>query len=461
MESQIERISPVECRIRVEVPWKEVAVRFDRKLEDLGRQSRIPGFRPGKVPPRIVERMFGRQVREEVSSDIVTETFDNAVGKHSHRPLTSPVVESSEFEKGSPFVYSARFEVAPEIVPVDYKGVEVRRRPAVVAEGAVDAAIEAKRQQLAEIRPIPEDSGRENSREADIWTLDVEGSFGEQTVSLKDAKVEIGNSDTEFLPGVGKQLAALPLSAVGSTHKLEFEPDQDRLKPEFRGLKASLELGLREVREKVLPELDDEFAKDTGDAQSLEELRNKINEDLLGEDQLEAEREARRRLVDELMKRNPVEPAPSMVAREVEARVEAFQQQMRSQGLDASALGLNPREIGERLRPEARDNVSAFLLLDAVGKAEKIEVSEAELDSKVEELAEEQGQNVQRYRAQLERSQDLLLLRAQLREEKILDMLMDSAVVTEAPDPEPEPEADEAAETESADADASASDDDK
>ncbi|HVI02758.1 MAG TPA: trigger factor family protein, partial [Enhygromyxa sp.] len=144
MDSQIEQITPVECRVRVTVPWTTVGPRLDNKLRDLGKRARVPGFRPGKVPGRVLEKMFGKSARAELANELFQETFQTAMSAHKANPLTQPVLESSSLEQGADFVYAARFEVAPKLEPKDYKGVPVRRRPAVVDEAKVQAELAKK-----------------------------------------------------------------------------------------------------------------------------------------------------------------------------------------------------------------------------------------------------------------------------------------------------------------------------
>lgn len=439
MESSIERISPVECRVKVEIPWSDVSGRLTDKMRDLRRRARLPGFRAGKVPPQVLEKRFGKGVREELAGELVQETFQTAVTEHETQPLTQPVVEESSLEKDQPFRYQARFEVRPVIEPKDYTGVAVRRRPAVVDPAKVDADLEERRKKLTELRPLPEDPGREDTQAGDVWTIDVEGTLGEQRVSRKDVRVDIGETEGEFLPGLHDALASLKLSEVGSVKNISFTPPEDRIRAELRGQEAKLELGLREVRIKFVPELDDEFAKDTGDAETLDELKTKISDDLRKADADEAEREARRRLLTSLLEANEFEPAPSMVAREVSAQVEQTKRQLAQQGMRLEHMGTNDQQYAARIRPEALFNVKAFLLLDAIGMKEDITVSDEDVQKRLEEMAEESGQNVDRMRASMEKSGQLLMVQAGIREERIFDFLMEKADVTEAPDPEPEP----------------------
>jgi trigger factor len=435
MESSIERISEIECRVKVEIPWDEVSGRLSAKMKDLQRRARLPGFRPGKVPPQVLERMFGKGVREELANDLVQETFQTAVTRHATVPLTQPVLESHRLDKGQPFTYEARFEVPPRIEPKDYVGVPVRRRPAVADEAKIAAEIERKREELAELRPLPEDETREITAPHDVWTVDVEGELGGQRMSRKDVQLEIGSTKNEPIPGLSAALFDTRLDQVGSVRTLRFTPPAERVREELRGKEAVVQVGLREVKVKVLPELDDELARDTGEAETLEELRGKIADRIREADAEEAEREARRRLVVTLLERNSFEPAPSMVAREVQAQVEQTKRQLANQGLRLAALGMSEGQLAQRIRPQATFNVKAFLLLDSIGKGESIDVSDEDFEAELAKEAEESGQNLARMRATMEKNGQLVLLRAQMREERILDFLMGKAEITEAEDP--------------------------
>jgi trigger factor len=438
MQSSIERISPVECRVQVEIPWTDISGRLQEKLRDVGRRARVPGFRPGKVPGNVLERMFGKSVRQELARDLVQETFQTAVAQNSVVPLTQPVLESSTLESGSPFRYAARFEVPPQIEPKDYAGVPVRRRPAVVDAAKVTAEIERRREQLTELRPLAEGETRELTAEGDVWTVDVEGTIGETRVSRKDVRVDIGVEKNEFVPGLAAALADTKLADVGKLRTLRFVPPEDRMRQDLRGQEAVLGVGLRELRVKHVPALDDDFARDTGEAESLAELEAKITDKIRQDDADEAERDARRRLVATLLERNPFEAAPSMIAREVSAQVDATKRQLSQQGMKLANIGTTEADLARRIRPQALFNVKAYLLLDAIGKAESIEVSDEDFEAELVKMAEEGGQNLARMRAQMEKSGQLVLVRAQMREERILDLLMAKAEVTEAADPEPE-----------------------
>ncbi|MEZ4448652.1 MAG: trigger factor [Nannocystaceae bacterium] len=444
MESQIEKISAVEYRVRVEIPWASVSPRLDQKLRELGRKARLPGFRPGKIPPPMIERLFGKSARDELARELVDETFQSAVVQHQKVPLTEPALEQNDLVKGQPFHYTARFEVPPEIEPKEYTGVAVRRRPAVADQEKVDARLKAKQEELTELRPLPEGHDRAESQTGDVWTIDLDGSIGEARIARKDASLEFGDVANEVVPGLWAAINAegtLPLAAVGTSRTLRFLPVQERLRSDLRGIEAVINVGFRDVREKAVPALDDDFARDTGDAETIDELRSKYAAEVSEEDKEQAEHEARQRLVTELLERNVFEVAPSLIGREVDAQVDLFKRQLSQQGLTLARVGMTEAMVAQQMRPQALFNVKAFLLLDAIGKAESINVTEEELVEELKKIAAERNQNLDRMRAQMEKNNEILLLRAQIREAKILDFLMEKAEVTEAPDPTPEPAA--------------------
>jgi trigger factor len=444
MDSQIEQITPVECRVRVTVPWATVEPRLDTKLRDLGRRARVPGFRPGKVPPRVLEKMFGKSARAELANELFQETFETAMASHAARPLTQPVLEASNLEKGEAFSYAARFEIAPKIEPKDYKGVPVRRRPAVVDEAKIEAELAKKQEELTEIRPI--EGEREKTQAGDVWTIDIDGTIGDEPVKRKDLEIVIGSTANEVIPGLSAAMEELELALVGKTTQLSFVPPEERVKPEFRGAEVKLTVAVRDVRERVVPALDDEFARDTGDAESLAELTEQIRKRIEEEDGELAEREARQRLVEALLERNAFDPAPSMVSREVQAQVQEFKRQIAQQGLTLKQIGSSDARMAESMRPQATFNVKAFLLLEAIRTAENIDVPEEEIEAEIKQMAEAQGQNPARLRATMEKNNQLLLLRAQMREERVLDFLMNAAEVTVEADPEPEPNGEDSVE---------------
>ncbi len=446
IESKLEQLGPVECRIRVEIPWGDVEPRVRRRLEQLRRQVRIRGFRPGKAPARMVERMFRKDVEQEIAGELVEETFPEAVGEHGKRAIGGPTVDELVCEAGKTWVYSARFEVPPVVEPKDHKGVPVRRRPVEVKPEVVDEVLEEMRQQLAELVPVPEDDMDGPTQPGDVWTVDLEGTIGDEPIERTDVRVEIGAAPEQSpLPGLAEAMAKFSRKDVGETKTVSWTLPTEGIRPAYAGAEVKLTIGLRDVQRRQVPDLDDDFARDTGRADTLEELREKVEAEVREREQMEAEREARMRLVQELLSRNDFEVGPRLVGQEVAARVDQFKRQLANQGLALGQLGVSDEQLWQQFAPEATFNVKAFLLLDAIAKAEGIEVTDEDYEKAIEELAEGRDTTPGRLAAQMERSGEAVLLRAQLREEKVLDFLMEHAEITESPDPTPDEQVEQAA----------------
>lgn len=430
MSSQFERISPVECRVNVEVPWSDVSPRLQKKMKELRRSVRMPGFRPGKAPLRMLERMYGEGVRHEVAQELVEATFKEAASEHQTVPLTEPRVDEHSYDEGKLFRYQARYEVAPVIEPKDYSGVPVFKLKVEADEEQVSSWLEDKRFELSELRPIEEERV---TQDGDVWTIDIDGKWQDIDLSRKDVKVEMGKEATAYIPGLDKAMSELKTSETGEKRTLTFLPPQDKLREELKGTEVEIDVALREVKQRVLPELDDDFARDTELGDTLDELKDKVREMFREEADISAERDARLRLAGELLSRNEVTPAPSMVMREVEAQYNLQMEQLRRQGIDVSTLGQDREKAYEAMWPRAYGNVAAFLLLDAIGKKEEINVESSEVDEEIKALAEERNQNEGKLRASLQQSGEMMLLQAQIRENKIFEFLMEKAELRELP----------------------------
>jgi trigger factor len=270
MQVTISELSPVEKKVAVELPWPAVAHKLDEAYKDLQRQVSLKGFRKGKVPRPILERMFGRQVEQDVVQKLVQETFIQAATEHKIEPVAEPVVDDAHLHKGKNFHYSARVEVRSVVEPQDYFGVEVRQRAAKVEDADVDKALENKRRELTEYKAI-DPAQRTTSIDRDVLVFGATGTVGDDKFERDGIMADLGEPSGDPVPGIGKALVGVPLNA--KDHEVAFEVAGAKEGEPARH--AKLKVTVREAREKVTPALDDEFAKDTGEADTLADLRDK------------------------------------------------------------------------------------------------------------------------------------------------------------------------------------------
>jgi trigger factor len=433
MQVKIEDVSPVEKKLVVSVPWMTVDSRMGEAFRELARNVQLKGFRKGKIPRSVLERMFGKRVRAEVAGQLVRESFVTAVTEHNLQAVSEPRVdEAPEIQSGQPFAFEAVVEVRGDIQVGDWKGMSLSRRPVRVEEGAVDMALEQLRREQTELRPI---EGRELLGDGDIVALSLKGSVGEHPVDKPQMIVDLGDEANEPLPGLRQALLGLPIKT--ENHAIEIAIPEDFREAEIAGKTASLTLSVLDAREKDVPDLDDELAKDTGRAETLEELRGVLRAELEARMSAQIDDEVRKDALAELVKQNQIPVASSLVDRAVESKMERLRMML---GMAEGEGGdLTGGELGEKLRAGAVDEVRGQLLLDAVASAEEIEVAAEELDERVAQMARAQGQTPGRLRQEMDRDGRLDSLRFQARQEKTLDLLIQHAQVTEREPEPPEP----------------------
>lgn len=425
MQVRIEDVSPVEKKMFVEVPWETVSTKLGQAYRELGKDVALKGFRKGKVPRPVLEQVYGQRVNAEVAYQLVRESFFQATSTHKLEAVAEPrVEEAAAIKKGQPFSFSAIVEVRGEVVPQGYTGLAIERRRLSVADTAVEEAITALQREHTELEPI---TGREVTEPGDVVAMKIEGNIGEHPISQPQFAVDLDQPDAEPLPGLCKALTGLPLTTAD--HMVEIDVPEDHKDENLRGRHASLKVSFIEVRKKAVPALDDEFAKDTGKAETLDGLRAAVRKDLEDRENAVINREAKEGALRALVKVNQIPVASSLVERAVEIQYNRMRQ-MLGMKPEKNLAGLN-EELREKLRPGGADEVRSQLLLEAVGEKEKIDVSDAELDAHIAEQARGRNMAPAKLRAEWVREGRIDGARFSLRQDKVLDFLVSKASVTE------------------------------
>ena len=425
MQVRIEDVSPVEKKMFVEVPWETVSVKLGEAYKDLGKGVALKGFRKGKVPRPVLEQVYGPRVNAEVAYQLVRESFFRANAEHKLAAVAEPrVEEAAPIKKGQPFTFNAIIEIKGEVVPQDYKGLTIERRMLTVTDAQVDEALAALRREHTELRPI---EGRELTAAGDIVGLTVTGTIGEHTINQPQFAVDLDDPEREPLPGMRAALTGIPLSTKDQT--LELEIPADHKDESIRGRKATLVFSILEARAKDVPELDDEFAKDTGKAETLDGLKAALRKDLEDKERVGIDREAREAVLRELIKKNQIPVATTLVERAVEMQYQRLRQMLGMKPEKGNA-GLSD-ELKDKMRPAGADEVRGQLLLEAIADKEDVKVSDAEVDAHVELTAKSRNTPVARLKAEWQRDGRLDNVVYGLRQDKVLDFLVGAAVVTE------------------------------
>lgn len=440
VQFEFEEVSPVEKRLKVEIAKEQVNAKLEDGFRTLNRQVNLKGFRKGHAPRSMLEQMFGKKVGADAAKDLVNESILFVINQQTLRMASEPMLEAMpEAKRNEPLRYTARIELLPEIDIKDYEGIEVTQRASKATDEAVDAALERRRQAHTELLPI---EGRNQAETTDVLSILLNGNLAHLNYKDKEMQVDLTDPKMSPLPGLGAALVGIPLDA--KDHDVSLTLPTEGLSKELAGQTGQFKVTVKTAHKKQLPALDDDFAKDTGEAETLDELKKKVREGLIAEDSEEAKHEMRIALVEELIKRNNVPLPPNLVGRLARNLLEnprgrmqlqvRLMQDRRKENPDAPPEQMfqppKPEELAQAAHSEAVRNLSIEFVMMALADKEKVEVTEADLEKHLSEMAKERDKSVARLKAELQREdQGFQQLRGQLRLEKALDVLESKAKV--------------------------------
>jgi trigger factor len=416
---------PVARRLEVVVAAGRVRRAFDRAYRELARSARVRGFRPGKAPRSVLERLYGPSVAEQIESTLVAETLPDALERAGIEPVAEPAIESAHPSEDREFRYTARVEVKPAINLPDTAGLPARRPRVEVGLEEVEGELEELRQRHA---PLVEEPEGTRAARGHVLVIDFAGEVDGRAFeggSGKAVEVELGAG--RFLPDFESQLEG---AAAGEDRELRVSFPADYANAQLAGKQAVFRVHVAELKRRAVPELDDEFAKDLGDFESLAALRERIRSDLLAMRERASRAELRRSLVDALIERTPFEVPPAMRERELARQLHAARHRLEGQ-VPEPALDQQLARWREEWRPRAERDVREALLLEAVAAAEGIAVEPAEIEARIEQMARERGTSPVRLRKAFAEGVLEQAVRVELRDERALARLAERAKVEE------------------------------
>ncbi|MFN7133030.1 MAG: trigger factor [Myxococcales bacterium] len=421
----VEEVSPIERRIKVEVEPEKVDQQLDLAYRMISHRVRIPGFRPGKVPRRILESRFKDQVEGDVIQRVVEDSYREAVIQHQIVPVSAPRVTNDGLKKGEPFRFQAQVEVKPKVEPKDYEGLELKKPKVQITDEQVDAEIERMRQSLAELEPV---EGRA-AQLGDFAIVDYEGTIeGKPFPGSKREGATVEIAAGELVDG---NIAAIEGMNVGDEKTLEYAFPKDYRMEEVAGKVATFKLQLKALKSKRVPPLDDELAKDVGAGQTLQELKDRVRKELTDRETEKVEKEFRDQLLSKLVEKNPFEVPKAMVERAIDMMLEGALERFTRQGIDVSRMGLDFDRLREDLRERAVMEVKGALLLEAISEKEKVEATDDDVEKRMKEISERVNTPLEKVRSYLSGEERKTLV-SRLREEKTIEFLTSKAKISEA-----------------------------
>jgi trigger factor len=424
MKVSVEEINTIKKKVNVEVPEDQVIKEVDSFYKELSRKAKIKGFRPGKVPRNILERHFKDYVKAEVIQKLIQESYPQALSEAKLHPISNPLIDPGEMEGGKPFQYAATIEIKPEIKLEGYIGLKIEGKK----EGVKDEEVEERLKNLQNIHAqLKTVSDPRPVQPGDFVILDYEASMENKPLDegkATDFTVEVGSG--RFVADLEEKLVGLK---PDEEKEIEVSFPEDYGYKKWAGKTLSFHVRIKEIKEKILPILDDEFAKDLGDYSSLEDLRLKLREEIEKEKKLILERQLKDQMVEQLLQANSFEVPESLVEEQTRTLVSDTKMRLVTQGVDFKNLGLSEEKLQGDYREMAQKQVRTFLILEKIADQEGITVTDGEAEDRVREISERIHQKFDVVKRYYEKNGLIPEVKAGIMSEKILNFLLEKANV--------------------------------
>jgi trigger factor len=411
-------MSEETCRreLELEIPAEEVQKAVERVAREFARVARVPGFRPGKAPVTLIRRRFADDIKSEVLQSLVPEQFERAVSEKKIVPVTQPQIDQVDFAESGPVKFRATFEVLPEFELGPYKDLEVEIDDVKVSDTDVDKAVEEIRERAATFVPV-ESRPIADGDYAQLKLKGVPAGGGEQ-VEADSVLCHVGGEETmdafnEHLRGAN----------TGEHKNFEVSYPADYPDPKLQGKTYSYAVEILGVKQKKLPELNDEFVKDVSDSKTLEEFRAKVRENLEAARDQKQNQQTREKILAKLVETHNFPVPDALVEHQMDSRLERTVRGLAAQGVDPRAVNVDWVSLRRRQRDRATEDVKAEILLDRIATAENIDVTQEEIDQEIAALAQRSGESATAVRANLTRQGALDRMKSKLRSDKTLDWL--------------------------------------
>lgn len=387
MSLQVEKLEKNMAKLTIEVG----ADRLDKAIESAYQKQKgkisIPGFRKGKVPRQLVEKMYGKEVfYEDAANMLIQEAYEEALDECEEDIVSSPKIDVTQIEAGKPFIFTAEVALKPEVKLGKYKGVKVEKADTTVTDEEVDEVIEKERESNARNIAVEDRA----VKDGDMTVLDFEGFV--DGVAFEGGKGEnypltIGSG--AFIPGFEEQLIG---AEIGKEVEVNVTFPEDYQAEDLRGKAAVFKCSVKEIKEKELPELDDEFASEVSEFETLAEYKEDVKKNLEEKKAKEAKENKEREAVEAVVDLSEMDIPEAMIETQQRQMVDEFAQRITMQGLSMEQYfqitGTNYQQMIENVKPQAEKRIQSRLVLEAIAAAENIEVSDEEFDKEIETMAE-------------------------------------------------------------------------
>ena len=421
-----EKLEGSEGKLTFEVSVDRFNEALDEAFKKVVKKVQAPGFRKGKMPRKMFNKMYGEESLYNDAIDIVLPgAYSAAVDEADVDPIAAPEIDIEKLEKGEPVVFTAIVALKPEVKLGEYKGLEVTRQAVEVTDEEVDAQLEQRAEALAEM-VVKEDGVVENG---DTATIDFEGfADGEAFEGGQSDNYELEVGSGSFIPGFEEQVVGMK---TGEEKEVEITFPEEYHAAELAGKPATFKVKVNEIKSKEVPELDDELAKEIDESvSSVEELRTKLKEEAEELKKNDSETALRDDLVEQAASNAEMEIPQAMIDSETDRMMQDFEQRLQMQGMNLDLYfqfsGQDEQTLRDQMKDDALSRVRVSLTLEAIGAAEKVEVPEEEVNAELEKMSEQFGMDVEQIKTTLGGTS---VLENDLRFNKTVQLLVDSAKI--------------------------------
>lgn len=430
MSVQVEKLEKNMAKLTIEVSADEFEAALEKAYNKNKGKITIPGFRKGKVPRKMIEKMYGAGIfYEDAANEIIPEAYAKAADECGEDIVSQPDISVTQIEKGKSFIFTAEVAVKPEVTLGDYKGVEVEKTEVSVSEEDVDKEVDKERESNSRVIDI-DDRAVENG---DMIKLDFEG-FADGVAFAggkgEDYPLTIGSGS--FIPGFEDQLVG---AKIGEETEVNVTFPEDYQEEELKGKAAVFKCVVNEIKVKELPEADDEFAKDVSEFDTLAEYRDDIRAKLLERKTQDAKRAKENKAVAKAVENASMEIPEAMINEQVRRMADDFSRRMQAQGITFEQYmqftGMTADQMLDQMKPEALKRIQNSLVLEAIAKAENIEISDARVDEEIAKMAEQYKMEVDKLK-EIMGEQEREQMKNDLAIQAAVEMITDAAVEVEA-----------------------------
>jgi trigger factor len=427
MKADIIDVTETRRDLTIEVPTDVVAEAIGHAAAKLGRSAKIPGFRPGKVPAAVIRQRFKPQIMQDVAEHLVAKAVGDALVEKGVEPIATPDIKDLVLEEGKPLTFKASFDVVPGFDPGDLATIQATQPAVAIDEDAVTQSLDRLRERHARYDAV--ETGGVVAGHTVVVSLERQGTDkdGKRGEVDKHETVNIELGAPSNPPGFDEQMLGL---TPGATKSFTITYPADYAIPELAGGTVDYTVTLKEIKKRVVPALDDEFAKDMGEFASLDALRARVRHDLEHEAQHAAERQLRQDVMKQLATRVPFAVPESLVEREIDRRLEDFARRLMEQRIDPRQANIDWAAFRDAQRTPATEAVASAIVLDEIAKRDQISVTDEELDAELQRYADQTGHTLASIKARLQKDGELGRVAAGLRREKTVAHVLSQAAIT-------------------------------